>query len=563
MKLFLFSALASTALFAQPVIRTNGVVNAASYTQPGLPGANIAPGSIFVVFGSGMGPSTLVQSSGFPVPTTLAGTSLTVTQGTRTYQPYIFYTSATQIAAVMPSTLGPGTSSLTVTYNGQTSGPALFTPQQHGFGIFTQNSSGTGPAIVTNASVRVNGIDTLVTPTTPMKPTDVGIIWGTGLGYVTGDEAGSPRPGDQTYFPVEVSVGGKPAALTYRGRSGCCAGLDQIAFVVPEGVTGCNVPVSVKTMDGVGRNPISSNFPSIAVSADGSACTDQFGISSGDYKRLSAAGNVSIGSITLTRTNIELPLPPPLPSVTNTSDIGAGLFETFTFPQYALFQNPTNFSVPGACTVFTYKGTTATYVDPIQPALLDAGDMLTVTGPTGVKTLVKGSATGLQYSRTLGNVTTGLPSGTPLFLSQGPYTVSGTGGAGVGAFSASIVLPDPLVWTNKAAVSTLDRLAGQTVTWTGGDQSGSVVIIGFSTVKGANAGVEFLCSERASAGTFTIPSSVLIALPAQTVGSITSAASVTGALGVGFQKSNTFTATGIDIGTIVGLSLDLKVVSYK
>jgi len=180
-----------------------------------------------------------------------------------------------------------------------------------------------------------------------------------------------------------------------------------------------------------------------------------------------------------------------------------------------------------------------------------------------LKTLLKSSATGLQYSRTLGNMTTGLPGGTPLYLNKGTYTVTGPGGGGVGAFSASIALPDPLVWTNKADVSTLDRMVGQTVTWTGGDPTGSVIIIGFSTLKTADAGVEFLCSERASAGTFTIPSSVLIALPAQTAGPVTSAASLTAAMGIGFEKSNTFTAPGIDKGTIVGLNLDLKVVSYK
>jgi uncharacterized protein (TIGR03437 family) len=48
---------------------------------------------------------------------------------------------------------------------------------------------------------------------------------------------------------AEVYVGGKRAAVTYKGRSGCCAGIDQIVFTVPEGVEGCYVPVVVKTGD--------------------------------------------------------------------------------------------------------------------------------------------------------------------------------------------------------------------------------------------------------------------------------------------------------------------------
>ncbi len=547
---------AASLLQAQPKIKTNGVVNAASYAAPGLPGSALAPGSIFVVLGTGLGPKTLVQSSGFPVPTTLSGTSMTVTVGTTTVTPYVLYTSDAQVAAVLPSSTPLGTANLVLTYNGQTSSQ-MFSVVANSFGVFTRNSAGSGPSIVTNASVRVNGIDTLVTGTTSMKPGDVGIIWGTGLGAVTGDEAGKALPGDMPQVPVEVYVGSKLANLTYRGRSGCCSGLDQIAFVVPDGVEGCNVPLAVKIGTSV------SNYSSLAISSKGTSCTDALGLSSADQTRLQGTGNVSVGSLTLTRTNISLPVPI-LGTATNTSDIGAGLFEKFTYDQYSVFQNPTNFSIPGACTVFNYVGSTPTYTDPVQPAVLDAGDQLTVTGPNGVKTLVKGSTTGLQYSRTLGNVTTGLPGGTPLYLDKGTYTVTGPGGSGVGAFSASIALPDPLVWTNQAGIDTVTRASGQTITWTGGDATGSVLILGFSTVSGAGAGREFLCVAPASAGTFTVPPAVLLSLAA-TVGSPsgTSAASVTGLLGVGFEKANPFTAPGIDQGTIVGLSYTAKVVSYK
>ena len=197
----LFSVL-SLPLQAQtkPAIRNNGVVNAASYAAPGLPGSTIAQGSIFIVFGTGMGPATLAQSSGFPVPTAFSGTSLSVTVGTTTVKPYILYVSDGQLAAVMPSATPVGTASLVVTYNGEASARALFQVTANSFGIFTQNSAGSGPGIVTNASVRVNGIDTLVTNTTAMKPGDVGIIWGTGLGPVTGDEGGGALPGDMTLF---------------------------------------------------------------------------------------------------------------------------------------------------------------------------------------------------------------------------------------------------------------------------------------------------------------------------------------------------------------------------
>jgi uncharacterized protein (TIGR03437 family) len=542
----------------KPTIKSNGIVNAASFAGPGMPNFPIAQGSIFNIFGSGLGPATLVQSSGFPVPTVLAGTSVVVTSGSTTVKPLILYTSDGQIAAVLPSSTPIGTASLVVTYNGQSSAATLFSVVPSSFGVFTLNSAGTGPGIITDASKKVNGIDTVVTHTTAMNPGDVGIIWGTGLGPVSGDESAGALPGDMTLLPVQVYVGGLPASLTYRGRSGCCSGLDQIAFVVPSGILGCNVPVEVKI------GSVVSNFPSIAVAATGNICADANSLSPADQTRLSGIGSVSIGSLTLTRTNISLPLPPPLPSVSNTSDIGAGLFEKFTYAQYQVFQNPTNYTLPGTCTVYDYTGTTATYIDPTQPTVLDAGTSLTVNGPNGMASLIKGSTTGLQYSKTLGNVTTGLPVSTPLYLDKGNYTVTGAGGPGVGAFSATIALPDPLVWTNESSASVITRSQGQTVTWTGGDPAGNVLILGFSTVTGANAGREFLCVAPTAAGTFTVPSAVLLALPTSTSTAVpTSAAAVTGALGVGYAKSNTFTAPGIDFGTIVGLGLNLTTASYK
>ena len=57
--------LVSAAGWAQPVIRNaNGVLNASSYA------ADVARGSWFVVFGSGMGPASIsVYSGSLPFPT--------------------------------------------------------------------------------------------------------------------------------------------------------------------------------------------------------------------------------------------------------------------------------------------------------------------------------------------------------------------------------------------------------------------------------------------------------------------------------------------------------------
>ncbi len=104
------------------------------------------------------------------------------------------------------------------------------------------------------------------------------------------------------------------------------------------------------------------------------------------------------------------------------------------------------------------------------------------------------------------------------------------------------------------------------VTWTGGDPAGNVLILGFSTVTGANGGREFLCVAPTGCRQIHMPpANFLWRLPTSTSTAIPTSAMprFAGAFGVGYSKSNTFTAPGIDLGTIVGLGLNLTTVSYK
>jgi hypothetical protein len=75
--LILMLILFASAGSAQPVAA--GAVNSASFARSDLPNGSLAQGSIFSVFGSSMGPAALAQSTSFPLPTELAGTSVQVT----------------------------------------------------------------------------------------------------------------------------------------------------------------------------------------------------------------------------------------------------------------------------------------------------------------------------------------------------------------------------------------------------------------------------------------------------------------------------------------------------
>jgi hypothetical protein len=159
---------------------------------------------------------------------------------------------------------------------------------------------------------------------------------------------------------------------------------------------------------------------------------------------------------------------------------------------------------------------------------LDAGT-ITVTGPTGTQTLASNPILPGGYEAQL-------PSGF-VPTTGGSFTFKGSGGSQVGSFSVSVSYTSPLVWTNSGSIATVTRASGQTVNWTGG-ASGSYVWIGGSSGN-AQASGSFVCYAPASAGTFNIPSYVLLGLPAGTNGSL-SLENITTPV--------SFTASGLDSG---------------
>jgi len=75
--LTLVIAFSAAALAAAPSIASPGVYNSASYIVSTFPNGGIAQGSIFVVFGSGLGPAAIAYNSSLPYQTSLSGTSVT------------------------------------------------------------------------------------------------------------------------------------------------------------------------------------------------------------------------------------------------------------------------------------------------------------------------------------------------------------------------------------------------------------------------------------------------------------------------------------------------------
>ena len=191
------------------------VSNSASYSPAGAPNSGIAQGSLFVAFGYNMGPATLVQS-GYPLTTNLSGTSVSVTVGSTTVDALMVYTSSNQIAAILPSKTPAGAGKVTVAYNGVASSTVPVTVATSSFGTYSISSNGVGPGIITGADYQVK------TSPSPARPGETLILWGTGLGPITGDESQRPPPLNQ--FTPAVFVGNLPAKVLYAGLIGLLRG---------------------------------------------------------------------------------------------------------------------------------------------------------------------------------------------------------------------------------------------------------------------------------------------------------------------------------------------------
>jgi uncharacterized protein (TIGR03437 family) len=538
LKFVFFSLLATAPILAQPSI--GGIVNGASYAAA-PPDANnkpignnlIAQGAIFTIFGNDMGPTALVGSSSLPLGTTLpasSGTSVSVTSGGKTVNAYMVYTSAGQVAAILPSITPIGAATVTVTYNGQTSAAANINVVQSGLGVFTNNSQGNGPVI---AQVYHAGSSTagLVELTNSAEPGDTLIVYGTGLGAISG--ADNVPPGAVSVGTnVTVNVAGTSIPVLYAGRSPNFPGLDQINFKLPSNVaTGCYIPAEINASG----QPSNQFYLSIASGT--TTCTHPFGLSAEALSTLDKGGTINIGLFQLLSA-VEL----------GVSAEGAGglfdnagantVFQMYSQIVYAF--GGTNFPVAsGSCAVMN---TTVPYVSPSVPDLsalggteLNAGGAITVmgTGPVG--------ATGVPRLKTGGYETVFFE-----ILGQGTATVTGAGGPDVGAFMASTTLPPDLVWTNFGNLASPPR-TGITMTWTGGSVSSQslVTIFGSSVVinpadPSKNRGAMFFCNASASAGMFVIPASTLQQLPSDA--GLASGEQAFGALGINAGGGSTFTA---------------------
>jgi len=516
-----------------PAIRSvNGVLNAASFAQQGMPNSGIAQGALFTIFGTNLGPAALQEITDFGLNSPLGGTVVNITAGGNTVPAPMIFTVAGQVAAIMPSTTPVGAATVSVTFGGNTSAEYPIQVVANSFGAFSLNQQGTGAGVFSDVNFKP------FLPNYSAMPDDVVIAWGTGLGALPYPDTNHPVGTNLTNIPVKLYVGEQLVATDYQGPSGCCEGINQIVFHVPHGVTGCNVPVEVSI------NGVVSPTTTIPITTDASRiCSDPNGISSSVWTALFSKASFNLGFLSLDRTTETLPV-----LGAQTSDNGsAGFFHVDT--QSFVGTPSLQVAAIGSCVVTVYSGDSVSVFPTFTG--LDAGPFINLQGPNGAKQLAPVSGQKGDYSADL----------TGGYLIPGAYTASGTGGADVGAFSANLTAPPPLVWTNEASITNVDRATGVTVTWTGGAPGTFAKITGFSALVGPPAVVAlFTCEAPVAQGTFTVGPNVLLQLPPSAIID----GFGTGLLSVGNSSApTTFAAPGIDFGYATSSVTSSSFVGYE
>ncbi len=232
-----------------PLPTINGVTSGASFATAN----NISAGEVITIFGTNIGPSTpvgLTLDSNGAVSTNIGGVQVLVGG----YPSPMIYASGTQVSAVVPYEIATPVfrvnPSVQVKYLGQTSNGVSVTQLASVPGLFTANSSGSGPGAILNSN------NTLNSTSNPANKGDVVVLYMTGEGQtnpagVTGkvttvNPNGNPLT-PQPLLPVAVRIDGQPTTVTFYGEApGLVSGVMQVNVQIPATARSGDLPIEVQ-----------------------------------------------------------------------------------------------------------------------------------------------------------------------------------------------------------------------------------------------------------------------------------------------------------------------------
>lgn len=269
------------------LVRSNAtsvaLVNAASYE------AQVAPGSIAALFGSGMTNQAGAPAATIPLPLTLAGVSVKING----ISAPLFYGSASQINLQVPSAVTPGNATIEVFNTGSQTPIATgaIVVVDSSPGTFTINASGKDQAAALNSDSSINANFDQVPGSHPEITGNYVTIFATGIGptspVVPDGQAAPGNPLAIATATTAITIGGVPAQVLFSGLAPGYVGLWQINAYVPASLaTNFATPLKVELR---GKQ---SSGATLAV-----ASTNEYGSASGSV--VSALTGGPIGGATV------------------------------------------------------------------------------------------------------------------------------------------------------------------------------------------------------------------------------------------------------------------------
>jgi uncharacterized protein (TIGR03437 family) len=250
------SAINVTLTVTAPLPTIMSVTNAASYAT-----GSVSPGELVTLFGTAIGPATAAGATTDPstgkLATTIGGVQM-LFNGTPA--PMI-YASSTQVSAVVPYEMASVASPLVwIRYAGQTSNAYQVTSATTAPGLFTQNSSGSGPGAILNQDNSVNGpgngaargsiVQVYLTGEGQTRPPGL-------TGAITAATLPPPQVTPTPVLSVGVTMNGQPALYVYAGEApGLVAGMMQLNVQIPANAPSGDLQILVSIGGNTSQNGV-------------------------------------------------------------------------------------------------------------------------------------------------------------------------------------------------------------------------------------------------------------------------------------------------------------------
>jgi len=241
----------------------------ASVSAASFLGAQIAPESIVAAFGVGLATGVAV-APGLPLPTTLLGTTVTVTDSASAERPApLFFVAPSQINYQVPPGTADGAATVTVAVNGAVVGTGTMTIARVAPGLISANANGQGIAAAVVLRIKQDGARSFepVAAFDPAQnrfvpvPIDMGppsdtvyvLFYGTGIRNRSRAEN------------ISVNLGGtvktlNPSLFEDGFAAPDFVGLDQANVALPRTLSGSGIINVVFTVDGIISNTVQLSF---------------------------------------------------------------------------------------------------------------------------------------------------------------------------------------------------------------------------------------------------------------------------------------------------------------